>query len=274
MSLITVDQEKCKRDRICAAECPGKLIYFNEKDAYPTMPVGAEAYCIDCGHCVAVCPAGAITLKTMGPEECSAVEQGLLPGPDQVRHLMLSRRSVRSYKKRPVEHECLARLINTAQYAPTGSNKQQVYWIAVEDPARVKMMAEMVIDWMRQTPTENVEPSYVERMKGLVAAWDRGQDRICRGAPHVVLTHYPEIIPSAQIDCIIALTHLDLAAYAEGLGSCWAGYFNNAANTYPPLTAALGLPKGHRCAGALLIGYPRFPYHRIPLRKKPDIIWR
>ncbi|MGI6549883.1 MAG: nitroreductase family protein [Syntrophomonadales bacterium] len=274
MNLITIDEEKCKRDRVCAAECPGKLIIFKEKDAYPSMPAGAEPFCINCGHCVTVCPVGAITLNTMGPEECPVIEQGLLPGADQVRHLMLSRRSVRSYKKQPVEHDRLAHLIDTAQYAPTGSNKQQVYWIVVEDPARVTKMAEMVIDWMRLSPTENVEPSYAERMKGLVAAWEKGQDRICRRAPHVVLTHYPENIPSAHTDCIIALTHLDLAAYSDGLGTCWAGYFNNAANAYPSLTAALGLPKGHRCAGALLIGYPQFPYQRIPLRRKPHIVWR
>lgn len=273
MSLIAVDHEKCKRDRICAAECPGKLIHFKEKDAYPSMPEGAEPFCINCGHCVAVCPSGAITLKTMGPKDCPVVDQSLLPEPEQVRHLMLSRRSVRRYREQPVEHEILARVIDTAQYAPTGSNKQQVYWIAVEDPAKVRRMAEMVIDWMRLQPNENVDPAYIARMKGLVAAWDKGQDRICRRAPHVILAHYPGNIPAAHTDCTIALTHLDLAAYSEGLGTCWAGYFNNAANAYPPLAEALNLPQGHCCAGALLLGYPQFPFHRIPLRKKPDIIW-
>lgn len=274
MSLIAVDRDKCKRDRICAAECPGKLIYFNSQDAYPSVPEGAEPFCINCGHCVAVCPSGAITLKTMGPEDCPTVDRSLLPEPEQVRHLMLSRRSVRRYRERPVEHDLLVRIIDTAQYAPTGSNKQQVYWIVVEDPARVNNMAKMVIDWMRLEPKENVDPAYVTRMKGLVAAWDKGQDRICRQAPHVILAHYPESIPAAHTDCIIALTHLDLAAYSEGLGTCWAGYFNNAANAYPPLAEALGLPQGHRCAGALLLGYPQFQFHRIPLRKEPDIIWR
>lgn len=274
MSLITIDREKCKRDRICAAECPGKLINFKEKGAYPSYLEGAEPFCINCGHCVAVCPSGAITLKTMGPEDCPVVDRDLLPGPEQVRHLMLSRRSVRRYKERPVEHDLLARVIDTAQYAPTGSNKQQVYWLVVEKPNEVKRMAGMVIDWMRLMPRENIEPAYVERMKGLVIAWDKGQDRICRRAPHVILAHYPEGIPSAHTDCIIALTHLDLAANSEGLGTCWAGYFNNAANAYSPLTEALGLPEGHRCAGALLIGLPQFPFHRIPIRKKPEIIWR
>ena len=37
---------------------------------------------------------------------------------------------------------------------------------------------------------------------------------------------------------------------------------------------ALSLPEGHQCFGAMMVGCPGFGYHRLPLRKTPDITWR
>ena len=65
-----------------------------------------------------------------------------------------------------------------------------------------------------------------------------------------------------------------LGATGMGLGGCWAGYFNAAVNTFPPMQQALGLPEGHQCYGAMMIGYPKFRYHRMPERKAPSITWR
>ena len=59
MSLFEVDQDKCNRDGICAAECPLKIIDM-KSTGIPAPVNGADALCINCGHCVAVCPTGAI----------------------------------------------------------------------------------------------------------------------------------------------------------------------------------------------------------------------
>jgi hypothetical protein len=47
-----------------------------------------------------------------------------------------------------------------------------------------------------------------------------------------------------------------------------------AAATFPPMQQALGLAENHQCFGAMMIGYPRFSYKRLPLRNKPEITWR
>ena len=69
----------------------------------------------------------------------------------------------------------------------------------------------------------------------------------------------------AQSTCTIALTYLELAAAGMGIGACWAGYLNAAANSFAPLTEKLPLPENHRCYGAMMIGYPRYGYHRLLL---------
>ena len=70
MALFTVDPKKCKRDGLCVAECPGLLIEIIGEDGFPTPIAEAEELCINCGHCVSVCPQGALSLKTMSPKDC------------------------------------------------------------------------------------------------------------------------------------------------------------------------------------------------------------
>lgn len=273
MSFLSIDHEKCKRDGICVAECPMGLIKIRGKDAFPSPVEGAGEMCANCGHCVSVCPQGALSLKTMKPEDCVPLRKDLLPGPEQAGHFLSARRSIRTYIKQPVERATLSRLIDIARYAPSGHNLQPVQWLVIENSDEVNRLAGLVIDWMRYMVQEKPELALPMHLDGIVATWDRGKDRICRNAPHIIMAHAPESLSVAQSSCIIALTYLELAAFAMGLGACWAGYFNLAANLYPPMTKALGLPEGHQSFGSMMVGYPKYHYHRIPVRNKPVITW-
>jgi len=66
--LFYVDPEKCNRDGICVEACGRRLIEMGEADSVPTLITGVEELCINCGHCVAVCPSGALALHTMRPK--------------------------------------------------------------------------------------------------------------------------------------------------------------------------------------------------------------
>ena len=70
MKLFTVDEQKCKRDGICAAECPRAIIDFRDDGSVPRPTADAETVCIHCGHCVAVCPHGALALSDLAPGDC------------------------------------------------------------------------------------------------------------------------------------------------------------------------------------------------------------
>ncbi|MCL6611626.1 MAG: nitroreductase family protein [Peptococcaceae bacterium] len=274
MSLFTIDRDKCLRDGICAAECPAKIIELRDKNSFPEPAEGAAGICINCGHCVAVCPQGAISLRTMKPEDCVPLQKDALPGPEQVEHLLTSRRSIRSFQDRPVDREILSRIIDIARYAPSGHNTQPVHWLVIEDRGEVRRLAGLVVDWMRLMIRENPDLARPMHFDLVVSAWEKGVDRVCRGAPHVILAHAKAPMMASQPACIIALSYLELAAYSFGLGACWAGYFNAAAAVYPPMAQALNLPQGHQSYGAMMVGYPKYRYHRIPLRKKPSISWR
>ena len=274
MSLFTVDPKKCKRDGLCVAECPGLLIEIIGEEGFPT-PIGeAETLCINCGHCVSVCPHGAISLRNLDPKDCLTVRKELDLSPDQAEQFLRSRRSIRSYKKKQVPRDLLTRVIEIARYGPTGSNLQPVHWLVIEDTKEVKRLTGLVADWQRKQIQEGTDELLNARLERLVRAWDQGIDRICRNAPHLIVAHGLSDLPATQSSCIIALTYLELAAKSFGLGTCWAGYFNTAANSYPPLLEALALPPGHLPYGAMMIGYPKYNYPRIPPRNKPRITWR
>ena len=271
MTLFTVDVEKCNRDRLCVENCPAQIIILEDGDQVPIPSKNADEICITCGHCVAICPTGALSHKNMNPENCELIQRELLPRPEQVEHFLLSRRSIRTYTDKTVDRKLLNHMINIASAAPTGGNSQTVQWRIIYGPKEVQRLAGIVVDWMRDTMGKQSQYASNLGLKRLITAWDSGIDRICRGAPHVVIAHGPKAHGSTSSSCTIALTYLELIAYGSGLGACWAGYFTGAANLWPPMMKAIGLPDGQQCFGALMIGYLKYKYRRIPLRNPAKI---
>lgn len=273
MSLFIVDEKKCKRDGVCVAVCPRGLIELKENNSIPTPTQDANELCSRCGHCVAVCPQGALSHTAMKAEECPPVMREWLLNPQKVEHFLRSRRSIRNYRDKKVEREVLIKLIDIARYAPSGGNSQPVHWLVIYDTAEVQRLAGMVIDWMRHVVKGQEQVAQGMKFNRTIAAWEAGKERVCRGAPHLVLTHAPKNIPWVFSACAIALTYLELAAPSFGLGVCWAGFLHEASTVWPPLIKSLGLPEGHTCFGAMMIGYPKYTYHRLPLRNEARILW-
>ena len=271
MSLFTIDEKLCARDGICVAECPAFVIEMKTKDSFPTVTDGGEVRCINCGHCVAVCPHRAISLARMSVDQCPPVDDALTLGEGQMEQFLRSRRSIRTYKTQDVDAQTLTRLIDIARYAPTGSNSQQVQWLIVPTREKVVQLTALAVDWMRNAIKEKNPIAEAYQMAGIVRAWDNGVDIISRGAPALIITHGPEAYPVMTIDSAIALSYLDLAAPPLGLGSCWAGFFMAAAGSWPPLAEALNLPEGHKSFGAMMVGYPKYRYHRLPMRNEAKV---
>ena len=277
MSLFTVDPGKCKRDGICAAECPVRIIQLPEGGGVPelvTYEADPEQYCINCGHCVAVCPHGAMSHQSMASDECPPVNRDWLLDAERVEHFLRYRRSIRVYKDEPVDRDTLVKLIEIARYGPTGHNTQSVEWLVIYDRAELTKLAGHTIDWMRWVIKEMPALAEMLHMSRTVGGWEAGYDVILRGAPHVIVAHAHKDDRTAPASCTIAMTYLDLAAPSLGLGSCWAGYFNASATMWQPMQEALGLEAGHLPFCSMMIGRPKFKYHRLPERNEPPITWK
>ena len=273
MDFIQVDEDKCAQDGICALVCPGGLIEF-EKGQFPVPVPEAEEVCIACGHCVAACPTGSLSHRSMRAEDCPPVRKDLFLSPEQCEHFLRSRRSIRAYRKKPVPREEISRLIETARYAPSGHNSQCAEWLVLSDRDELHRLSEVVAEWMRWMIKKIPEIAQLMHMDRVVARWEAGKDVILRDAPTVIVAHAEQDNRMAPATCTIALAYLELAATSMGLGCCWAGYFMAAATGFPPMIEALPLPQGHQCFGAMMVGYPKVAYHRLPMRNAPSITWR
>jgi len=241
------------------AVCPSMVLAFNQ-DGFPEEVAGT--YCILCGHCVAVCPTGALTHSGL-PQGAFLPAADKLPAPELIDSFLLSRRSVREFKKKPIPRETLEALLDVARRAPTASNSQKVRWIAVDDAAKVHALAAETMNWIRTLDSNSP----------MLEQWENGHDRVLRGAPVLIVACAPEDYSFAKQDCAIALTYLELAAEARGLGVCWAGFLTRAASVLASLRQALSVPKGYAVCGGLMLGEDTYKYRLVPPREPLRVQW-
>lgn len=269
MALVEVNKDTCTKCGLCAVVC--NMIYFKE-GSYPRQVPGTDEFCMLCGHCVGICPTGSLTHKEMPPEQTPVIDKKLEASFQQISQLIKSRRSIREFKDKDVSKEEIERIIDVARYSPTGHNMQEVQWLVVNDRAFLRKLAAIGADWMRLMMKNN--PGMAAMFQGAIEQLDAGNDIILRNAPAVVVAYAEKNNPMCATDCAIALGYFDLAAKSAGLACCWDGFFYMPAGSYPPMVEAIALPDGFAPYGALMVGYPKYNYVRIPARKPSRIIYR
>jgi nitroreductase/NAD-dependent dihydropyrimidine dehydrogenase PreA subunit len=272
MATIIVDQNLCTRCGICSSVCSMAIIDPADGKALPSVSDAKSGMCISCGHCEAFCPSQALLLNVSPDEKVSLPADAGTIVPEDIGYYMKKRRSVRHFTKDPVPKEKILEVLDIARYAASGGNGQPVQWLVVHEPEKVRMIAGLTIEWMKGLRnTAHPLSGYIPMF---ISAWENGNDVICRGAPHLLFANIPEGNPVATIDAIIALTHVDVAAPAFGIGTCWAGFVAMAAASYEPLQKELGLPAGRKPAYAMMFGHPQYKIYGIPRRKPLEVAWQ
>ncbi len=271
MGLLIIDESKCKRDGFCVKDCPAVIIRLAERKGIPEIVPGEETACLECGHCVAVCPHGALNHERIPIENSPLIGEDLRIGEKQAVQFLRSRRSIRHFLDKPVEEEKIRRLIEAARYAPTGGNSQSVEWLVLRDKSRIREIAALTIDWLRQIIKDPGIVAARPYLPKAVAAWDIGSDFVLRGAPALVIAMAPSEAMNGMVDLTLALSYLDVLAFTMGLGTCWAGMLQGALVFSPQVRLTVGIPETYPHHYPIMLGYPELKYHRLPERKTPKI---
>ena len=124
--MVQIDQEKCIGCGLCAADCISLNIEVTEKKAQ------VKKDCFLCGHCVAVCPAGAVSIPEYEMADVEEYDpQSFHLDPEQLLHSIKFRRSIRNYKDKKVEQDVLAKLLQAGRYTVTAKINQDCCFIFV-----------------------------------------------------------------------------------------------------------------------------------------------
>ena len=255
--MIHIDTSRCVLCGLCARVCAAHCFSLDENAVHTRH----EEYCMHCGHCAAVCPQAAVTLDGVNPDTLAPV--GDFPSQESLSALIRGRRSLRAFKEDAVPRETLLQALETARYAPTGKNLENVRWLVLEGRPALRRVADRVVDVFRQDA----------RMAALVRSHDSGNDPIFRGAPCAVFACAEGSYDLDIVNCSIAVATLDLLLPVAGLGGCWAGFVMRAASLDDRVREAMGLDGALKPLAGLMAGLPDLHYRRIPPRRSLRVRW-
>jgi hypothetical protein len=125
--------------------------------------------------------------------------------------------------------------------------------------------------------TQNSHRNWTQRRSQLEHAkelMDQGKDCLFYGAPAVMVVHAESWDTSSAFNCALALYNCSLMAHALGVGCCFNGYLQGAANNSRRIKKWLGIPHDHRCFGAMTLGYQGVRYRRLVKRDSAKVVWR
>ncbi|MBO5437674.1 MAG: nitroreductase family protein [Thermoguttaceae bacterium] len=286
----------CIHCSLCTEICPAHLFIWSPEGSAEHEPsdvpiVPHPEACIQCGHCVCLCPADAIEHSAFPPEAKLPIPEDPLPSWENFHQLASTRRSVRKFQHAPVPRKQIAQILQTAETAPTACNGRHVHWTAVSDPEILHQIRQETLSVLRKGlallespfgflaaklfPRSSAGRNYdrIPMMRSLLKASET-QDLILYDAPALLAAHCSvKGSPFAQGDAQLALQNAALAAHALGLGSFYVGFVTWATQENPAIGKLLQLPKDHQLAGGLAVGIPAVQYRFAPVREFPEIRW-
>lgn len=269
MGLLKILKDKCVKCGICAQVCPSDVLVMDEDGPRALFPHA----CMACGHCVAVCPHGALDNEKSPLSNQVPLEDSVGPDAKTAEYFLRSRRSTRCYKDQAVSKEEVAKLLDVARFAPSGCNSQSLSYLVIQNPETLKKITQAVINWLEE---ETKKPNSVfAPFAGMVKYYHQtGKDVILRGAPALILALSPKNFPMGHDNAHFSLAYAELYAPSLGLGTCWAGFVEIClANKYGPILELLNLPEGKEAMGAIMLGYPKYTYHRLVERNPLEVAW-
>jgi len=147
--------------------------------------------------------------------------------------VIVSRRSIRQFKAEPLASELLERIANAGRLAPSAANRQPLEFVAVADPGTREILFPCLRWAAYIAPEGNPEPGREPQ------------------AYVVTLVNTSIRRDGYERDVGAAVENMILAAWAQGVGSCWIVSFDEGR-----VREILGVPREYRIDSVLALGYP------------------
>ncbi len=124
--MIQVDEKECIGCGACEKDCFLQAIKVREKKA------AVLGDCFHCGHCVAVCPTGAVSMPDYPMEEVKEYNKDdFLVDAGKLLNFIKFRRSVRQFQKKQIPRSEIESILEAGRFTPTAGNRQDVSYIVL-----------------------------------------------------------------------------------------------------------------------------------------------
>lgn len=262
--MVVIDEKKCIGCGLCAADCIAQNIVIKEKAC-------VKQDCFQCGHCVAVCPKGAVSIPEYDMADMEEYDaDSFTLEPEAVLHSIKFRRSIRNYKPEAVPEDVLRMLADAGRYTATAKNSQSNGFVFVQkEMAELKDRVWQFIDDIAHKDIREVDKAFLpylvfnQRRKK-----DAADDYLFRNAPVVLY-----VVSDSALDAGLAAQNMEMLGVSLGLGMLYNGYLARVSDANEELKQWLGI--GDRTIRAcMLLGYPAVHYTRTAPRKTADVIWK
>lgn len=285
---IRINGETCRKDGLCVRVCP--KVFTQEEDG--TVPaVSRPELCNECGHCLLICPADAITIDSIHPSRVRRVPKDPVPSFSQLEAMMKTRRSIRHFSDEPVEKELIENVIDCARFAPSAKNTQSTHYTVVRDPGMLREVASITARWLGRSAQRLRNPIVrkIYILRGLTTSEEferwvsqfeltarnmkNGINTILYNAPVLILFHAGKHIRFAEANANLAQHNATLAAYGLGLGSFYTGYVVSACRHSREIPDLLRVPRDHTVFAGMALGHALIGFSRWIERDPARIEW-
>lgn len=291
--MIQIDREQCTKCLRCFEVCPDYVFAVETSTQHKQVDVRYPLQCCTCGHCVAICPSGAINHPGLSKDQIEKVDNPDI-SPNSLCDLMKSRRSTRQYQQKPVLQETIDQLLDVAIHAGTGGNTQIEGFIIIQNQDLIQKLELCVIDilWkggMRFLNRKGMIAKIAGRKYGpkLSAQYQSYHDiikhrrqngdikgMIFRNAPVLIIVHSHKNNNLGPTNAALALRNIELFGATLGIASCWTGFLIAAARmNRKKINQTIDLDKKRLVVGGLMLGYPKFEYRYQLPRKNRDVLF-
>lgn len=180
-----------------------------------------------------------------------------------IQDALRGRRSVREYKPDNISREAIATLIEAATLAPSAMNEQPWHFTVVTDKALLNSISSKAKSHI--LAGADAVPDHLRK------ALEAPAFQIFYHAPALIVISATQSLPWVNEDCALAAENLMLAAFAQGLGTCWIGFAQRWLATDEG-AAMIDLPSGYRAIAPVIVGSPMTFPDAIE-RRAPTIRW-
>lgn len=273
--MMNVDKDKCIGCGLCVKDCFVRDIELIDGKAKIN-----NVTCFKCGHCIAVCPKGAVSTDEYSMEDVEEYNKEKFEiDADNLLNFIKFRRTIRQFKNKDVETEKISKIIEAGRFTQTGSNSQNVSYIVVREGIdELKEMALESLNGLGENILSNLNPQTMP-FKRYAQMWmnmyenyklnPTGKEKLFFNAPAIVL-----VVSDSPVNAALASSNMELMTNALGLGTFFSGFFVRAAQGNKKIMDYLELAQGKEIVTCMVIGYPDVKYSRTTPRKNADISWK